>query len=85
MSVKIYAVKDVAAGRFFSPIFVQNDQLLKRGVKEAVNSGEKNMFSEFVEDKAVYCLGEYDQETGVIRPCDPVLVFNCVDLKEAKA
>lgn len=85
MVLKVYAVKDVAAGSFMSPFYVQNDAMLKRVVKEAVNSSEENIFNKFVEDKQVYCLGEFDSDTGVITTKNPDLIINCIDLKEVKA
>lgn len=85
MIVKVYAVKDVAAGEFMSPFYVQNDSMLKRVVKQAVNSEQKNVFNEFCEDKQVYCLGEFDGGTGIFTTHIPELILNCVDLKELKA
>ena len=85
MIVKVYAVKDVAAGEFQAPFYVQNDQMLKRVVRQAVNAEQKNAFNEFVEDKQVYCLGEFDSATGEIKSKTPDLIINCVDLKELKA
>lgn len=85
MTIKIYAVKDVAAGEFMSPFYVQNDAMLKRVVREAVNKEEENIFNKFCEDKQVYCLGEFDSSTGAITSKTPDLVINCIDLKEVKA
>ena len=50
MVVKVYAVKDTAAGEFMSPFYVQNDSMLKRVVKQAVNSEQKNVFTELIKD-----------------------------------
>lgn len=85
MVLKVYAVKDVAAGEFMSPFYVQNDAMLKRVVREAVNAEKENVFNKFVEDKQVYCLGEFDSATGVITSKSPDLIINCIDLKEVKA
>lgn len=85
MIVKVYAVKDVAAGAFGAPFFVQNDAMVKRVVKEAVNSDRENQFKQFVEDKQVYRIGEFDDATGLIKSHQPELLFNCIDLKEVKA
>lgn len=85
MLVKVYAVKDTASGEFNAPFYVQNDQMLKRVVHRAVNSEEKNVFNEFIEDKQVYCLGEFDSQTGAITSKTPDLIINCIDLKEVKA
>lgn len=85
MTIKVYAVKDTAAGEFMSPFYVQNDQMLRRVVRQAVNSEQKNVFNEFAEDKQVYCLGEFDSLTGLISSKTPDLILNCVDLKEVKA
>lgn len=85
MIIKVYAVKDVAAGEFMSPFYVQNDLMLKRVVKQAVNAEKQNVFNEFPEDKQVYCLGEFDSSTGKITSCEPDLKLNCIDLKDVKA
>ena len=72
MKYGIYAVKDQLVG-FMSPTLDKNDETAKRNFKSSVNRMDHDG-DYIVNDLALYCLGEFDVETGVITSRDPVLV-----------
>ena len=82
MSVlKIYALRDVRTQAYMRPMFLQNDAVLDRSVRDAMLD-ENSLLCSHPEDYQVFRLGEYDDNTGKITPCDPTHMFNVVDLQE---
>lgn len=82
MKTKLYAIKDTVTGNF-SPITQSPlDLAIMRDLSNVLKSGDKN--NELVvnaKDKALYCVGEYDVDTGVI-VSNVKFVTNLVDLIE---
>jgi len=66
MKLKIYSIKDTVVGEYQSPIYMANDGTALRAVTNAVNSAQENPVKENAVDKQLYCLGEFDTDTGVI-------------------
>lgn len=65
MKMKIYSIKDNKIG-YMSPLYLQNDGVAVREFTNARNSTQKNIVNENPEDKELWCLGEFDDQTGVI-------------------
>jgi len=66
MKYGLYAIKDVKIG-FLNPFLSQNDASAVRGFAEAANEKNgKNPVNEFIEDKELWKIGEYDDQTAEI-------------------
>lgn len=61
---KVYAIKDTKVG-FMQPFIQPNDAVAVREFGNIVNSGN-SMVSANYQDMELYCLGEYNQDTGKI-------------------
>lgn len=69
MKRKIVAVLDAAASTFGTPFFVVSTGQAVRSFKDEINRpAEDNPLNRHPEDFTLYCLGEYDDETGEIVP-----------------
>lgn len=67
--MNIYAVKDTKAGLFNAPFFQTNNVTALRTFALEVNRADpNNVLYNNPEDFELYCLGEFDNETGVIKP-----------------
>lgn len=86
--MKLYTIRDVLAGYGVQPgvpaiINLPNDELVIRVVKGSVAEGaQPNALNTNIEDKEVWCVGEFDDKTGVITPCHPYLVCRAIDYKK---
>lgn len=78
MEFQIYAIKDELAGTFGN-LMVVNEKVADRTMKWMAQEMEKAD----CEDKRVYLLGSYDNETGLIRPEQlPRLKYNIEIIKK---
>lgn len=78
MDFQIYAIKDELA-ETFGNLMVLNEKVADRTVKWMAQEMEKAD----CEDKRVYLLGSYDNETGLIRPEQlPRLMYNLELMKK---
>lgn len=62
--MKLYSIKDVKAG-FMTIMLFKNDALAKRAYASGLKMPE-SMLSHNPEDFELWCLGEYDQDSGII-------------------
>lgn len=63
MKIKMYALKDEKVG-FSSPFFGRSNEDMLRSFISTVRSERPNAFNTYPEDKYLYELGEYDDQTG---------------------
>ncbi len=77
--MKIYAIKDDLT-RFGSLICLPNDEAAKRLIRASMRDKSSDLYN-FAENMALYSLGEYNDESGVIVP-DFVRICSLVDFKE---
>ena len=87
--MKLYTIRDVLCGFGKTgpgnPVIfnLDNDQLVIRVVKGSVARGQSpNALNTNPEDKEVWCVGEFDTETGKITACEPRLVCRVIDYVE---
>lgn len=74
MKYPVYSIRDVKVG-FMAPNVDQSDQTAVRQFAFELNN--RNGIMNFVpKDFDLYKIGEFEQESGVITPCIPVLVVN---------
>lgn len=75
--MKLYANFDRVAGVYDAPIPMPNDSYAKRAVSEAIV--HHKVSASQLSDFALYCLGDYNQETGEIVG-EVRFVINLIDL-----
>lgn len=61
----IYSVKDLKAGAFALPFFQARDEAAIRSFSDAVQHGDE-LLRRHPEDFALYCLGEFDDNLGIV-------------------
>lgn len=62
MKLNIYCIKDTVVGEFESPFYMKNHGTAIRACADAIEQGKMPN----AKDKQLYCLGEFDTETGII-------------------
>lgn len=74
MKLKVYGIYDRAAEAFATPFFMHNDGLALRGFQDLVNSVEgDNQIAAHPEQFTLYCIAEFEDQTGKIEPLETVL------------
>ena len=66
MKYKLYSVQDVLVG-FAQPFIMQNDMLAERAYKDFLSDPKTS----HPEDKRLFYIGEFDDETGKIEGVEP--------------
>ena len=67
MKLKIYSIRDAKAEVFNRPFFLHTHGEAERAF--AQNAAEpKSMINQYPEDYDLYCIGEFDDQTGKIEP-----------------
>lgn len=86
---KLYTIRDVLADYGASGTGVPavldmpNDEYAIRVVKGSLTKDARpNVLNTNPEDKELWCIGEFDEKTGRIKPCDPYLVAKAIDYAE---
>lgn len=87
MIYRIFAIRDDKMNLFMMPMFLNSRGQAQRVVADEVNrptSGSNEpptVLQLHPEDTALYEIGEYDNESGLINRSDsPVLIVRCKDL-----
>lgn len=80
--MKLYSIKDTKIG-FSAPILMQNDAVAYRTFKNMRNSEQPNMVNTNPEDKELWLLGQFDEDTGAIQSKVEFLA-KAEDVKEIK-
>lgn len=65
MMLKMYSVFDSKAAAFLPPFFMHTDNVAKRTFSDCANDPQ-HMFSKHPEDYTLFCLGSFDDVTGVV-------------------
>lgn len=78
MTLEIYAIKDELAGTFGN-LMIMNPKVVQRNFKWLTAETEKAD----CDDKRIYKMGIYDNETGQIQSQTPELVYNMEQEKKA--
>lgn len=78
MVLGVYAIRDVKVG-FLAPTVERSELTAIRGFSHAVLNST-DILSSYAKDFALYRIGQYDNDTGVLTPEPiPVHVFEAVD------
>lgn len=77
MKVKVFTVFDMKMQFFAQPFFEQQEASAIRSFSDAVNDANpKNMWYLHPEDFQLYCIGTFDNETGVLESQLPQVLVN---------
>lgn len=69
--LKICAVRDAAVDCFGQPIFVRHLGEAIRSFSDEVNR-EGSSFNKHYTDYELFCVGDYDDQSARVQPCEPV-------------
>lgn len=84
MKLKIFSIRDSKAEAFLQPIFATTTGVAMRQLGAAVNQDGHDL-NKFTDDYALFDLGEFDDQSGLIAPNPtPTVVCQAHDLKENK-
>lgn len=76
MKMLVYALKDTVAGAASRPLFYESDSVAMRGFKLGVMNQESgNPLGQHPQDFILYRVGEFDDGTMQLVPCDPIKVM----------
>lgn len=78
MMLGVYAIRDCVAGTYLPPVYAHNESEMIRAIKYELT--KPGMMQQFASDYVLYRIGEYDDDMGVLIPCDPVIVIRLGDL-----
>lgn len=76
--LQMFSIKDLRADCFISPWFDKNVPQAIRTVVVAVGDPESNL-SKFASDFALYQVGTFDPETGVVAEISPPINLGILD------
>lgn len=74
----IYSIKDTKIG-FTAPFTMQNDAVAVRAFSASAQAQQPNPVNTFPEDKELWKMGTFDDQTGVITSYEPKYVAKAVD------
>lgn len=81
MKLPLYSIRDTKAGSFQSPTVSSNDVTIARAFAETVMNKRDPIIAFSPSDFDLYCVGEFDLETGLISPVSPVrLICNAQEV-----
>lgn len=80
-TVSVYSVLDTKSGMYGPLITFVNDNTALRSFQEMIISPDENsLLSMYPTDYCLYCIGQFDNELGLLRPSPaPVLVCTGLD------
>ena len=76
--LKIFTLRDVRTEAFNRPMFLQNESVLDRSIRDACQD-ENSLLSLHPEDYQVYYLGTFDEQTGKIEAQPAEHMFNVIE------
>lgn len=86
--LKVYSIFDDKAQCFNTPYFAQNDLVASRSFSDLCNDS-RSLVSQHLGDFHLYCLGEFDDEKGVLNPYDtPSFIchaMQCANVERSEA
>lgn len=81
--MKICAIKDSLIESYGIPIFVAHINIALRSFQDEINT-EGSHYAKHASDYTLYEIGEYDEQTGVVKGGQIALIARGRDLKNAK-
>lgn len=84
MHLRMFSVHDKAVNAFMSPFFAPTDAAAVRMLKDALNDPSSG-FARHSGDYTLYCVGVFDDQSGVVAPQGPDRVIELIALQEPPA
>lgn len=78
MMLGIYSVHDNAVGAFMSPFYARSKGEAVRSFTEAAND-PKHQFALHAADYTLYCIGVFDDNSGMLKPMDPDRIISATE------
>lgn len=79
--MKAYSIKDSKAGIYHPPQYHETHGVAEREFHRLTND-EKSSVNKYPEDFDLYCVGEYNTQTGVFKSVDtPQHIIKAADIK----
>lgn len=86
--LKVYSILDDKAQCFNTPYFAQNDLVAGRSFSDLCNDS-RSLVSQHLGDFHLYCLGEFDDEKGILESYDmPIFIchaMQCANVERSEA
>lgn len=79
MKLSVFSVYDSAVGAFLQPFFSPSVGAALRSLTDAVNDG-KHQFAMHTSDYTLFCVGSWDDASGVFECGSPERVVSCLEL-----
>lgn len=80
MKLQVYSVFDAAVKAYLPPFYVRAKGEAIRSFASAVNSSE-SAISKHKGDYTLFLIGEYDDSTGLLTPCNPDRVIGAIEVE----
>ena len=82
--MRLYSIRDAKTQAFSTPFFQQNDETALRMFRDELHgSNGPSMLSKHPEDFDLYCVGDWNDTSGAVRPTGdvdgPILVSKGAD------
>lgn len=79
MKSQVFTIYDIKASEHGQPFFSQNAATASRAVSTEVNNPQSTTtFARFPDDFLLYQIGEFDSETGLLKPHDSNIIISKV-------
>lgn len=78
--LSVYAIRDTKAEAFHRPFYSHNHATAMRSVETEVNNPETGLKNP--EDFQLYHLGEYEEQTGILKTHAPEHLINVMELRK---
>mgnify|MGYP000559693749 CR=1 FL=1 len=79
--LKACSIHDVKAEAWMTPMFFQSSAQAVRSFGDAVRDGTSE-FGKHPEDYNLFCVGEFDQDTGEVFGFEPIHLIAGINVKE---
>ena len=80
--MKLFTIKDTKADYYMQPQLYRNSLEAQRACENSVNDQKDSLFAKNCEDFVLFEIGEWDERTGQIIPCDKKHVVDMIDLRK---
>lgn len=81
MKMLVFSIEDKVAGAFMQPFFMHTKGQASRSFGDLV-SNKDSMVSKHPNDYRLFCIGEYDDETGDLKNSKNEFIINGSDFVE---
>lgn len=84
MKYRMYSIHDQAVRTFLPADYLHTDEEAIRKFRANVNNKEMGFLFSAPEHYSLYCVGEYDSDTGLFKGQEPEIIIKAVQLKSTE-